>query len=172
MKLSSEPLISEERIKNRIKELGREISEDFMGRELIVIIVLRGSTIFGADLVRNLSVPLELDFIRAKSYRGTRSKGIVEFTFLPETSLKNKDVLVVEDILDTGGTVAAIFDRLEIEGAKSLSLCTLLDKPSAHPVNIKADYVGFVVKDEFVVGYGLDYDERFRELPEIYYLEN
>lgn len=170
MTLSDKPLISRSEIHRRLGELGSEISRDYDGRELLVVIVLRGSVIFAADLVRHLRVPLVMDFIRARSYRGTRSKGTVEFTFLPEASLTGKHVLIIEDILDTGRTVAAIFDRLEAAGTESLRLCTLLDKPHAHGEDIQADYVGFTVGDEFVVGYGLDYNERHRELPEIFTL--
>lgn len=171
MEIGNEPLIGADAIQARVEDLGAEISEAYAGRTLTVIPVLKGACLFAADLVRHVSVPVHLEFIRAKSYRGTLSTGAVEFTVLPECSMTGCDVLVVEDILDTGHTAAAILDRLMADAPASLALCTLLDKPSRRVREVYADYVGFTIDNRFVVGYGLDCDEVYRNLPGVYVLE-
>ena len=133
--------------------------------------MLKGSVPFSADLARALTVPLQVDYIRAKSYDGTESGGKVHFTHLPEDSLRNRDVLIVEDILDTGNTAEAIFDFVRGQHPASARFITLLDKPSRRVRPVEADFVGFTVEDHFVVGYGLDYNERFRELDGIFTME-
>lgn len=172
MRLSEQPLISAEAILARVRELGAQITADYAGRELMVIVVLKGGLLFAADLLRAIRVPLSLEYIRAKSYDGDHSKGNVELRVLPEQPLHGKHVLFVEDILDTGRTTAAIMDTAKDSGAASIRLCVLLDKPSHRTTPVQADYVGFTIDDHFVVGYGLDYNEHHRELPAIHVMEN
>lgn len=170
MRLSDAPLLTADQIRDRVTELAREISDDYAGRELTLVAVLKGAVFFVSDLARSLTVPTAIGFIRARSYAGTRPGGEVEFTYLPEQPLTDKHVLVVEDILDTGSTARAILERIEGDRPASLALCTLLDKPSRREVEMSADYVGFTIDDHFVVGYGLDYNESYRELPGIHVL--
>ncbi len=170
MRLSDQPLLSAETIQGRVTELADQISRDYSGREIVLIAVLKGASIFCADLMRRLRVPATLDYIRAKSYRGLHSGGPIEFTMLPETNLTGRNVVVVEDILDTGKTTAAILDMLDADHPASLVLCVLLDKPSHRVTPVHAAYVGFAIEDRFVVGYGLDFDEAHRHLPAIYTL--
>jgi len=170
-RLSKTPLLTEGELHARVAELARAISRDYAGRELVLVAVLKGGLFFAADLMRLLTVPVSLEFIRARSYKGVRSKGTVEFSYLPEQSLEGKDVLVVEDILDTGRTSAAILDRLETERPASLALCALLDKRAGREVDVPVRYAGTAIPDQFVVGYGLDYGEAYRQLPAIYVLE-
>jgi len=171
MKLSGQPLLSEEAIARRVHELAEAVSGDHPEGPLLVLAVLKGSVHFASDLVRQLSVPVTLDFIRAKSYQGTHSGGSVELLVKPTAPIRDQQVLVVEDILDTGRTAAALVDWIEAQGPAGLKICTLVDKPSRRVTDIRADYVGFDIKDQFVVGYGMDYDEQYRELPAIYVLE-
>jgi len=170
MRPSEEPLLTEGQIALRVSELAAAIARDYQGRDLVLIILLNGAFVFAADLVRRLRVPASLAFIRAKSYAGTESNGPVCFSLMPELPLADKDVLVVDDILDTGRTTAAVLERLASLGPASVSLCTLLDKPSRRIVPVSGAYVGFTIEDHFVVGYGLDYEERFRELPAVHCL--
>lgn len=172
MKPSKAPLIGADAIARRVAELADSISHDSCGRELLVVPVLKGSIIFAADLVRALSVPLTIDFVRARSYQGTRSQGSVEFLVPLSEPVSGKHVLVVEDIIDTGRTTAVIMDRLEAGAPASLRLCVLLDKHEARVKTVQVDYVGFEIENHFVVGYGLDYEERFRELPAVHLLED
>ncbi len=171
MRLSKEPLFTAKVIQRRVKELADEITRDYGQQELVVLVTLKGAIMFAADLCRALSLPVHLDFVRAKSYRGTLTTGTVEIKVHPEVSLAGKHVLVVEDILDTGNTVAALFDRLSADNPASLTLCTLFDKPSRREIPVPKSYVGFTIDDHFVVGYGLDYEERYRELPAVYTLD-
>jgi hypoxanthine phosphoribosyltransferase len=172
MRLSDHPLVSADEIARRVDELAEAISRDYEGRDILVMPVLKGGVFFAADLMRRLTVPVRVDFIRARSYQGTRSGGTVEFLLPPSEPVAGRHVLVVEDILDTGRTTSAVLDRLQADGPASLALCVFLDKPSRRAVNIKADYVGLVIPDEYVVGYGLDHDERYRQLPAIYVLKD
>lgn len=171
MRLSKEPLIPADAIHARVCALADRINEDYADKELVVVVVLKGGLLFAADLLRSLRVPLALEYIRAKSYDGDRSAGAVELKILPEQSLAGRHVLFVEDILDTGRTTAAILDFARNTNAASIALCVLLDKPSRRVSPVHAGYVGFTIGDSFVVGYGLDYDERYRELPAIHTLE-
>lgn len=170
MGLSEEPLIRAEAIEKRVREMAEAVSRDYQGRELTLVVVLKGGTLFAADLMRALSIPVSIEYVRARSYDGNRSKGHVELTVLPEQSLSGKDVLIVEDVLDTGRTTSAILAAIRAQGPSSVRLCVLLDKAAGHSAEIGADYVGFTIDDCFVVGYGLDHNERFRELPAIYVL--
>lgn len=167
MRLMEKPLISSEQIQQRVTELGRDISCRFEGKSILMLIVLKGSFLFGADLIRSITVPVEVDFIGARSYCGTLSQGVVEFTYRPQTSWSDRHIVVIEDIMDTGRTAQAIMDNLRLKEPASLTLCTLLDKPSRREVPIEPDLVGFTIGNEFVVGYGLDYEQQGRELADI-----
>ena len=161
-------LLSEEALRARIGELGAKISEDYAGKEPLLVSVLRGSYIFMADLTRALTIPCTVDFMAVSSYgSGTTSSGQVNIIKDLSDSIEGKDVIVVEDILDSGNTLYYLLQVLQARHPHSIRLCTLLDKPSRRVKPIKADYVGFTVPDAFVVGYGLDYDERYRNLPYI-----
>ena len=171
MRLSKEPLISAPAIADRVAELADEVSAAFAGEEILVVIVLKGAVIFAADLVRRMPVSATLEFVRAKSYAGAASTGNVEFVQLPDEPVTGKHVIIVEDILDTGHTIAALWKRIEADRPAQLALCVLLDKPARRETDVTAAYVGFTLDDQFVVGYGLDYDGRHRHLPDIWVLE-
>lgn len=162
-------LLSEKQIQARIAALARRINRDYSGREIILVGVLKGAFIFLADLSRRIKIPLKIDFIRAASYgTGTRSSGKVKLTKEPELSLKGRDVVIVEDIIDTGVTLKFLHRSLQARRPRSLTVATLLDKPGRRKVAFQADYVGFVIPDYFVVGYGLDCAEEHRNLRGIY----
>ncbi|MCR4423299.1 MAG: hypoxanthine phosphoribosyltransferase [candidate division WOR-3 bacterium] len=165
-------LFSAEQIARRVKELADEISRDYEGKELLLVGILKGSWIFLADLVRQLQVPVFVDFMTVSSYgKSTESSGVVKIVMDLKCAIEGKDVLVVEDILDTGLTLKYIIDNLRLRKPKSLKLCVLMDKPERRSVFIEPDYRGFVVPNRFVVGYGADFAEKFRNLPFIGYLE-
>jgi hypoxanthine phosphoribosyltransferase len=162
-------LLSEKRIQRRVGDLARQISKDFADRELLLVGVLKGAFIFMADLARKITGPVKIDFVRLASYgSGTCSSGKIRFTKDLEVSLKGKDVLIVEDIIDTGVTLEFLRRRLKARRPRSLAVVTLLDKPSRRKVPFQADYTGFQIPDHFVVGYGLDCAEEFRNLRGIY----
>jgi len=171
MRLNETPLLSAEEIGRRVAELAAAVSADYTGRELLLVAVLKGSIVFMADLLRQLTVPATVEFIRARSYEKTRPQGPIEFTYFPERPIAGKHVLVIEDIVDTGGTAAAILERFTADHPASLALCALLDKPARRETPVPIRYAGFTIDDHFVVGYGLDYDQRGRELPDIRILE-
>jgi hypoxanthine phosphoribosyltransferase len=171
MRLSDEPYITAAAIAERTADLGDSISNAHDGHELVVVIVLKGSAIFAADLIRHIRGNVTLEYIRAKSYVGTTSQGEVSMPVLPDASVKGKHVLVVEDILDTGRTTTAILNRFVTEKPAGLELCVLLDKQMHREFDVQPDYVGFTIDDAFVVGYGLDYDEQYRHLPDIHTME-
>ena len=161
-----EILISEAQIKKRVKELGAEISRDYRGKVPTLISVLKGGIIFLSDLVRELSVLHEIDFMSVSSYNGgTDTSGVVRILADLSINIEGKDVLIVEDIVDTGLTLDYIRHILLARHPKSLRICTLLDKKARRKIEVPLDYVGFVVPDEFVIGYGLDYGEKYRNLP-------
>jgi len=163
-----EVLIDASRIAARVRELGEEISSDYRGRTPHLVGVLKGAWIFMADLIRSLSIEVSVDFLGIQSYvAGTRSSGEVKITKDLDVSIAGRDVLVVEDIIDTGRTYLYLQGVLSAHQPKSLGLITLLDKTSRRAVPVKADYVGFEIPDVFVVGYGLDYNQQFRRLPEV-----
>ena len=166
-------LISEEKIDERIAELGRQISEEYAGKQIHMICVLKGGVFFLCELAKRLSVPVTLDFMCVGSYGdGTKSSGIVKITKDLDESLECKDVLVVEDIIDSGRTLSYLLEVLKKRGPKSMKLCTLLDKPDRREVeNVEVNYLGFEIPDEFVVGYGLDYAQKYRNLPYIGIIE-
>ncbi|AEA47107.1 hypoxanthine phosphoribosyltransferase [Archaeoglobus veneficus SNP6] len=167
-----ELLIGGEEIRGRVKELAEQISKDYrdrIGDETPLLIgILNGAFIFLADLIRELSIPVEVDFVKLKSYVGTNSTGTVEVKLDVEREIEGRDVIVVEDIIDTGITMEFFLNRLKKKKPKSIAVCTLLDKPERRIVDVKPDYVGFTIPDYFVVGYGLDFNGRYRELPAIY----
>ncbi len=161
-------MISEARLQARIKEMAREISADFKGEKLLVIAVLKGAFLFVADLVREMDIDPEIDFLRATSYGSqTVTSGAVEIRKDVEVPVTGRAVLLVEDIIDTGLTLKFLLRHLKAAEPKVLKICSLLDKPSRRQVEVKGDYVGFTIEDKFVVGYGLDFDERYRNLRSI-----
>jgi hypoxanthine phosphoribosyltransferase len=166
-------LIKRDEIAKAVDRLASQIKRDYQGKQPLLIGVLKGSFVFMADLIRQLDLPLELDFVRLSSYGAAReSSGKVRIVQGVGTPIKGRDVLVVEDIVDTGITTSFLLDYLGKRKPASLKLCALTDKPSRRRVTVTIDYLGFTVPNEFVVGYGLDCDERFRNLPDIYALED
>ena len=166
-------LISRDEIAKAINRLACEIQRDYQGKQPLLIGVLKGSFVFMADLIRQLDLPPELDFVRLSSYGSAKeSSGKARVVQGVKTSIKGRDVLVVEDIVDTGITISFLLDYLKKKKPASLKLCTLTDKPSRHRVPVSINYLGFTVPNKFIVGYGLDYDERFRNLPDIYVIED
>jgi hypoxanthine phosphoribosyltransferase len=163
-------LYSEEQLAAEIRRLADTISADFAGEELVLVVVLKGAFIFAADLLRKLRVPLSVDFIRLRSYQGTSTTGKVSLLSDIVIPIEGKHVVVVEDIVDTGLSLEFLLHHLRRRGPKSLKVCALIDKQSRRRAAVTADYSGFTCADEFLVGYGLDLDERFRELPAIYKL--
>ncbi len=161
-----EVLFSEEHLAEIVRNLGKRISEDYKGKNLLMVSVLKGSFIFMADLIRAIDIPCRIDFMSVSSYgAGTRSSGVVKITKDLDLPLAGYDLLVVEDILDSGVTLSYILELLQPRGPKSIKICTLFDKPERRTAQITADYVGTRVPDEFIVGYGLDYNETYRNLP-------
>ena len=149
-------LVSEEELKAKVAELGAQISKDYEGKNLVLVSILKGSVVFMADLMRAVSIPCSIDFMVVSSYGGSKDL---------DGDLSGKDVLIVEDILDTGVTLSNLVPMLKMRNPNSVKICTILDKPSRRKADIQPDYEGFQVPDEFVVGYGLDYDEKYRNLP-------
>ena len=165
-------LLTKEQIAKRVRELAEQISVDYARQELLVIGVLKGSWIFLADLVRLITVPITVDFMMASSYgAGTNSSGEVKMVLDLKSPLEGRDVLVVEDIMDSGLTLKYIIDNLKLRRPRSLKIVALMDKPDRRRADIKADYIGFKIPDKFVVGYGVDFAERFRNLPYVGYIE-
>jgi hypoxanthine phosphoribosyltransferase len=164
---TSRIIISAARLRRRVKEMAADISRDYAGKDLIVVAVLKGSVIFLADLVRHLKVDFALDFLAVSSYRGKSSTGRIKILMDLRDNPKGKNILVVEDIVDSGGTLALLLKKLKARKPVSVRTCVLLDKPAARRVPVTADYTGFKIKDNFVVGYGLDYNEKYRGLPHI-----
>ncbi len=163
-----EVMLSAEEINKRIRELAAEISRDYKGKSLFLIGVLKGAVIFLSDLIRYISVPLEIDFIAVSSYGSdTTSSGVVRIQKDLEQSLKGKDVLIVEDIVDTGLTLNYLYNNIQSRQPDSLKVVTLLDKPDRRKVDFNPDYCGFTIPDRFVIGYGLDFDENYRQLADI-----
>ena len=171
-KISKEILFSRDVIQKRVRELAGQISKDYAGRELIIIGILKGAFIFMADLIREISIPCRIDFTRLASYGdGSDSSGKVVMTKDIETSIKGRDILIVEDILDTGLTLQYLVGWLKERNPDSLKICVLLDKRKRRKVSFEADYVGFTIDDGFVVGYGLDFNEKYRFSPDIYVIK-
>ena len=161
-------LFSEEELQKKVAELGAAITEEYRGKDLLIVTVLKGAVVFLADLMRKIDTPAEIDFMVVSSYgAGTKSSGVVKIVKDLDVPLKDRHILIVEDILDSGLTLSYIKGILQDRGPASIRIATLLDKPARRKADLRADYVGFEVPDEFVVGYGLDYDEKYRNLPYI-----
>ncbi len=161
-------LLSEEEVDKRIQEIGEQISKDYAGEQVHLVCVLRGGVFFLCELAKRITVPVSLDFMSVSSYGSdTKSSGVVKIVKDLDDSLADKHVIVVEDIVDSGRTLSYLLEMLKDRGPKSMRLCTLLDKPDRRVVDVKVDYTGFQIPDEFVVGYGLDYAQKYRNLPYI-----
>lgn len=159
-------LFSEEKIAETVKNLGEQISKDYNGKKLLLVSVLKGSVVFMADLMRNITIPCEIDFMVVSSYgAGTKTSGNIKIIKDLNIDIADYDLLIVEDILDSGVTLSTLKKMLEGRKPASIKICTFLDKPERRKADIKADYCGFSVPDEFIVGYGLDFVEKFRNLP-------
>ena len=168
----TEILVEASTIEEKVRDLAAQLNHDYAGKEVIAICLLKGSIIFLSDLIRHLDFPITIEVMRASSYgEGTKSSGSVKIITDLETEIKNKHVLVVEDIVDTGRTLSKTMKLLAFRNPKSLKICTFLDKPSRRVIPINIDYIGMVIEDHFVVGYGLDYAEYYRNLPYIGILE-
>ena len=164
-----EILITREQIEKRSVELGRQITEDYraLGRTPLLVALLRGSVPFLSELMKNIDLDIQYDFMDVKSYVGTQSQGDIKILKDLDDSIKGKDILIIEDIVDTGNTLNTVCKTMYLKGATSVKIATLLDKPSRRTNNVKADYIGFEVPNVFVVGYGMDFDQRYRCLPYI-----
>lgn len=163
-----EVLISKDVLMEKVKELGKRISEDYKGKELVVVCVLKGGVVFYADLIRELSIPVELDFIAVSSYgASTKSSGVVKITKDLDTNISGKHVLIIEDIIDTGLTLSHLKELLKTRGPLSVKICSALDKPSRRKIEIDIEYKGLEIPDKFVVGYGLDYGGKYRNIPDV-----
>lgn len=159
-------LVTEEEIKQKVSELGEQISRDYEDKNLLLVAVLKGSVVFMADLMRSITIPAKIDFMAVSSYgSGVKTSGVVKIIKDLDLDLHGYDVLIVEDILDSGMTLSYITGLLKQRGVSSIRIATLLDKPSRRKADITADYFCFDIPDQFVVGYGLDYDEKYRNLP-------
>ena len=162
-----ETFISEESIRARLAELGAQISADYEGRSIVLVCVLKGSFMFLADLCRHITVPLRIDFIGTKSYEGTTTSGQVQLTKDLDRSIEDEHVLIVEDIIDTGLTLSYLKNLFDQRSPASLKVAAFLDKPSRRRVQVEGDYIGFTIDDKFVIGYGLDFEQRYRNLKEV-----
>lgn len=163
-----EVMLSEEEVNARIREIGAQISKDYAGKSIHLVCILKGGSFFMCELAKRITVPVSMDFMSVSSYGGsTESSGVVKIIKDLDEPLENKNVLVVEDIVDTGRTISYLLELLKGRGAAGVKLCSLLDKPERRVVDVKADYTGFQIPDEFVVGYGMDYDQKYRNLPYI-----
>ncbi len=165
-------LLTEGEVDTRINQIGEQISRDYEGRQVHLVCVLKGGSFFMCELAKRITVPVSLDFMSVSSYgANTKSSGVVKIVKDLDEPLSGKDVIVVEDIVDSGRTLSYLLELLGQRGPKSLKLCALLDKPERRVVDVNVDYTGFEIPDEFVVGYGLDYDQRYRNLPYIGVIE-
>ena len=165
------PLLSREQIDSIIRGLANQISNDYKGKELVLVCILKGAFMFLSDLVRHLEIPVKIDFVRLASYgSGMKTSGRIEITKDIELPIEGKDVLIVEDIIDSGHTLQFLKDRIILSNPRSVKICALLDKKARRKVEMEADYLGINVEDVFIVGYGIDFNENYRHLPEIYYV--
>ena len=167
MKEKISVLIDEKTVDEKINEIGKVISQEYEGRQVHMICVLKGGVFFMTELAKRVSVPVSMDFMAVSSYKGTKSSGSIQILKDLDEDIAGKDVLIVEDIVDTGRTLKTLTELLIHRGAKSVKICTLLDKPETRIADIQADYSCFTVPDKFVVGYGLDYEQKYRNLPYI-----
>jgi hypoxanthine phosphoribosyltransferase len=161
-------MLTEEEVDKKIQELGEKISSDYAGKQVHLVCVLKGGSFFMCELAKRITIPVSLDFMSVSSYGSdTKSSGVVKIVKDLDEPLEGKDVIVIEDIVDSGRTLSYLLEMLSDRKPNSLKLCTLLDKPDRRVVDVKVDYTGFEIPDEFVVGYGLDYDQKYRNLPYI-----
>ena len=160
-------IASEEEVNNIVKRIAAQISEDYKGKNLLMLCILKGAVVFMGDLMKNISIPTQIDFMKVSSYgNSTVSSGSINIVLdLHRKDLSNLDILIVEDIIDSGKTLSYLVEYLKLKGANSVKTCTMLDKPSRRVVDFTPDYCGLTVPDEFIIGYGLDYDEDYRALP-------
>jgi len=165
-------LITQEQINARAAEIARQIEEDFKGGSIVLVGILRGAVMWMVDIMKNVELDIRIDFMAVSSYgSSTKSSGIVKINKDLDTDIEGKNVIIVEDIVDSGNTLSYLKSYLKNRDAKCVKVCALLDKPAGRKADIEADYVGFTVDDRFIVGYGLDYDQKYRDLPYIAYLE-
>ncbi len=163
-----EVLLTEQEVDKRIQEIGDQISRDYAGEKVHLVCVLKGGSFFMCELAKRITIPVSIDFMSVSSYDGdTKSSGVVRIVKDLDEPLTGKHVIVIEDIVDSGRTLSYLMDMLQSRGPEDVALCTLLDKPERRVVDVKVDYTGFEIPDEFVVGYGLDYDQKYRNLPYI-----
>ena len=160
-----EVLFTEEEIQNKVRELGEKITEDYRNKDLFLLGILKGAVPFMADIMRRIDLDLEYDFMDVSSYQGTRSMGEVRILKDISTSIVGKDILIVEDIIDTGVTLSYLTEVLKSRGANSIEIVTMLSKPSRRQIELPVKYNGYEIEDNFVIGYGMDYDEKYRALP-------
>ena len=166
-------MLSQGEIENKVTELAKQIEKDYEGQDLLLVGILKGASVFVADLMRKINLNVNIDFMSVSSYgSGTVSSGTVKMLKDLDVDIKDKNVLIVEDIIDSGITLRNLYDTLMTREPRSLKLCTLLNKPARKKVDVNVDYVGFVIEDKFIVGYGIDYDEKYRNLPYIAIVED
>ena len=166
-------MLSQGEIENKVTELAKQIEKDYEGQDLLLVGILKGASVFVADLMRKINLNVNIDFMSVSSYgSGTVSSGTVKILKDLDVDIKDKNVLIVEDIIDSGITLRNLYDTLMTREPRSLKLCTLLNKPARKKVDVNVDYVGFVIEDKFIVGYGIDYDEKYRNLPYIAIIED
>jgi len=164
-------LLTAEEIISIVKNLADQISRDYAGKELILVCILKGAFMFLSDLIRHLRIPVKIDFVRLASYgAGMKSSGLVEISKDIEIPIEGKDVLIIEDIVDSGRTLQFLKERLALSNPRSIKICALLDKKARREVKVEADYLGKEIEDIFILGYGIDFNEDYRNLPEIYYV--
>lgn len=165
-------LVSQEEIAQKVAQMGEQISRDYVGKNLVVVGILKGAIVFLSDLIRQIKIPVYLDFMAVSSYgSSTASSGVVRILKDLDKSIEGKDVLIVEDIIDSGLTLKYLLENLEARRPNSVKICTLLDKPARRETSVDIKYNGFVIPDEFAVGYGLDYNDKYRNLPGVYVLK-
>ncbi len=165
-------MITEEQIQQRAREIGQQIAEDYRGERIVLIGILRGAVLWMGDIMKNTDLDMIIDFMAVSSYGGSKkSSGIVKINKDLDTDIEGKHVIIVEDIVDSGYTLNYLKEYLEHRNAKSVRICTLLDKPAGRKADVEVDYIGFEVEDKFIVGYGLDFDQKYRNLPYISFLE-
>lgn len=165
-------LINKAKLEKRIEEMGKQIQKDYEGKEIVFIGILKGSVLFMAELAKSIKSSVILDFMDVSSYEGTESTGKIKINKDIRDSIEGKDVIIVEDIIDTGRTLTYVKEYLKQKNPNSIKIATMLSKPSRRVMELKVDYIGFAIEDKFVVGYGLDYNEKYRNLPYIGYIEN
>lgn len=165
-------MITQQQINERAAEIGKQIEEDYAGESIVLVGILRGAVVWMADIMKNVNLDMRIDFMAVSSYgSATKSSGIVKINKDLDTDIEGKHVIIIEDIVDSGITLNYLKGYMENREAKSVKICTLLDKPEGRKVDIDVDYIGFTVDDKFIIGYGLDYDQKYRNLPYISYLE-